>query len=997
MNDSVKEDGLIIARSDGGAGEIVTFGPFRLIPAERLLMKGDKSVNVGGRAFDLLFTLVRNAGRVMSKRDLINRVWPDVIVEETNLRVLMASLRKTIGDGVGEARYITNVPGRGYCFVAPVQRLSASQDHAFSKSVTGAKLPARPHTIGREKHVATLTSLLGSHRFVSIVGPGGMGKTTVALAISHAIAEDFDGAICFVDLGALTDPTLVVATVASAIGCLVQPRDPISGLVAFLADRRFCLVLDNCEHVIEVVAELTAQMFDRAPLVHLLVTSREALRVAGEHVYLLQPLDGPSDNANLSAAEVLASPAAQLFMHRAAAGGHSPELTDIDAPIVADICRRLDGIALAIEIAAGRVGTFGIGGMAALLDTPVKFRWQGQRNAIPRHKTLQAMLDWSYDLLSEHEQKFLRNLSVFAGVFTFEAARLVAEEIGDQTMDASDAIASLVDKSLISISVNDGSTYYRLLDTTRDYVRSKLLDRGEDSAAARRHALYYTNCLAGMGTDRLTNLYVRRESSVSLCVGNVRAALAWSFSARGDPCIGIELAAHAVPLFLRISLLEECQYWCMRGLAVLRDGYGGILQELPLQKALAISSMFTRGNTPEVRAAIERGLEIAQIHGDTEYQLHFLSGLNLFLTRRGDFASALVTAERSAVVAAGIGSAGAVPAEWMLGATHHMVGNQVLAQRHCESGFELAEIPNSEHINFFGYDHRVRARVAHARTLWLRGFPDQAVNTARQAIDEGALSDHPVTLCISLLYATYVFFWCGDFRDAEELLERALAHTLKHSLPAYHAVGSAMKGELMVISGAWVEGVEVLRTAVAALLADDHHVVAAATSRALAEGLAHCGNSEEAAGVIAKAVAQAERFGGTFELPDLLRAQGQILLAAPRPDIELAEALLIRSLDLARKQFAPAWELRSSIALARLWVERGRAHEARDILSSIYQRFTEGFGTLDLRVARQLLNDLGEFPQNALEVRQPTVENAQTSRRKLPPIRRITTKTQSKL
>src|ERR1700748_454428 len=198
MNDSVKEDGLIIARSDGGTGEIVTFGPFRLIPAERLLMKGDKSVNVGGRAFDLLCTLVRNAGRVMSKRDLINRVWPDVIVEETNLRVLMARLRKTIGDGVGEARYITNVPGRGYCFVAPVQRLSASQDHAFSKSVTGAKLPARPHTIGREKHVATLTSLLGSHRFVSIVGPGGMGKTTVALAISHAIAEDFDGAICFV-------------------------------------------------------------------------------------------------------------------------------------------------------------------------------------------------------------------------------------------------------------------------------------------------------------------------------------------------------------------------------------------------------------------------------------------------------------------------------------------------------------------------------------------------------------------------------------------------------------------------------------------------------------------------------------------------------------------------------------------------------------------------------------------------------------------------------
>ena len=245
-----------------------------------------------------------------------------------------------------------------------------------------------------------------------------------------------------------------------------------------------------------------------------------------------------------------------------------------------------------------------------------------------------------------------------------------------------------------------------------------------------------------------------------------------------------------------------------------------------------------------------------------------------------------------------------------------------------------------------------------ARTLWLRGFPEQAVKTARQAIDEGAMSDHPVTLCISLLYATYVFFWCGDFRAAEHLLERALAHTLKHSLPAYHAVGFAMKGELMVMSGAWAEGVELLRSAVPALLTDDHHVVATATSRALAEGLARCGQSNEAQVVIAKAVSRTEQQGGTFELPDLLRAQGEILLAAPRSDVVLAEALLVRSMDLAREQFALSWELRSSIALGRLWVAQGRTHRAREILADIYRRFTEGFETSDLRVARDLLDDL---------------------------------------
>ena len=954
MNGYQDEVALITGNAQG-TGNAALFGPFRLSLTERSLYRGDAPVAVGGRAFDILSMLVERAGDVVSKQDILKSAWPDVIVEDTALRVQIAQLRKVIGDGREGARYIASISGRGYCFVAPVRRSKTFQDghppSSIGTSSAPAKLPSRrPYMVGRDEVVTALVSLLELHRFVSVVGPGGIGKTTVALAAAHAIAEEFEGAVVFVDLGALTDPSLVVSTIASELGCVIQASDPASALIAFLEDKRLCLVLDSCEHVIDAVAIIAARLFDAAPLVSLLTTTREALRVVGENVYPLQPLELPPLGTNSSAEQVLVSPAVQLFMHRAAANGYGLELTDADAPILAEICHKLDGIALAIEIAASRMHAHGLRGIANLLACRSSLLWQGQRNASPRHQTLHSMLDWSYNLLSRVEQQTLCNLAVFVGWFTLEGARMVAEEDGE-TLLTLQAIASLVDKSLISTQIADETTYYRLLDTTRAYVLAKR-DGGANDPAKRRHATHYRDYLAQLKADRDT------ESGISLYIGNVHAALEWSFSICGDAGIGVELAACAAPLFLRISLLGECQRWCERGLAALTDSYVGSPHEVALLKSLAISSMFTRGNTPEVRSAIERGLEVAQILEDVEYQLHFLSGLNLFLTRRGDFVGALRVAERNAIVAAQSGPAAVVRAEWMQGATQHMLGNQLAAKHHCELGFKFAATTDRANVNFFGYDHHVRARVALARNQWLRGLPDQAVKTAYQAIDEGARCHHPATLCISLLYATYVFFWCGDFEGAKQLLERALALTQRHSLPAYHAVGYAMKGELLVLSGAHVEGLELLQTAVPALLADDHHVVAAAALRAQAEGLAHCGRPREGRAIIERAVARAEQLGGTFDLPDLMRAHGHILLAPSDSDTISAEKLLVRSMDLARKQAALGWELRSATALARLWAEHGCARRAGKMLTGIYRQFTEGFETLDLAAARQTLRDL---------------------------------------
>src|ERR1700730_14341750 len=342
---------------DSEPKDVLSFGPFSLFVAERLLKKGDEPMPLGGRALDILIALTEQAGEVVSHKKLISSVWPDVTVEEANLRFQIAALRKALGDG----RYISNIAGRGYCFVVPVTRSSARQTVPVTGITTTErvqKLPPRlARMVGRDDTVRALTQQLQEWRFVSIVGPGGVGKTTVAISVAHTLSDGFHDAVFFIDLAALTDPELVPTAVASALGFMVQTQDPVIGLLTFIGDRKILLVLDNCDHVIGVAAALAERVVSEAPQAHVLATSREALRVEGEHVYLLYSLDCPPEDAGLTATEALQYPAAQLFMERAAASGYGAELSDIDAPIVARSCRRLDGIALAIELAVSRGGS----------------------------------------------------------------------------------------------------------------------------------------------------------------------------------------------------------------------------------------------------------------------------------------------------------------------------------------------------------------------------------------------------------------------------------------------------------------------------------------------------------------------------------------------------------------------------------------------------------------------------------------------------------------
>ena len=356
------------------------------------------------------------------------------------------------------------------------------------------------------------------------------------------------------------------------LGFDIRSDDPVPGLVGALRDRRLLLVLDNCEHVIEAAATLAAAILTGAADVHILATSREPLRVEGEHVQRLPPLSNDAPSGQLGADEALAFPAVELFVERTAERLSEFEFTDEDAPVVAEICRNLDGIPLAIELAAARVGTFGVQGLAARLDDRFQFLTGGRRSGPPRHRTLRATLDWSYEVLSETERVMLRRLGIFMGGFTLEAACVVATDPSLLKGDVIDAVAELVEKSLAVVETTETEPRLRLLETTRAYALERLAESGEREAVARRHAEYYRDLFERAESEVGARPWDEWLGEYACEIDNLRAALDWAFSPGGDALTGIALTIDAFRLLLRKSLPEEVRTRARQALGALGTG-----------------------------------------------------------------------------------------------------------------------------------------------------------------------------------------------------------------------------------------------------------------------------------------------------------------------------------------------------------------------------------------------------------------------------------------
>jgi predicted ATPase/DNA-binding winged helix-turn-helix (wHTH) protein len=944
----------------------IEFGRFSVLLHRRELLAEGQALDLGGRAFDVLMVLIEASGAVVSKDALMNRVWPGRIVEENSLQAQISVLRRAFA---ADRDLIRTIAGRGYQFTGEIRMVSASPDPPLA-ATTGVPMAAstrRPtnlpervsELIGRDVELDEILELTASHRLVTLTGAGGIGKTRLSFEAARHLRPRFADGVWAVELAPLSDPELVPVAVATALGLeLASGTASPQSVANALRSQQLMLVLDNCEHVVDAAARMAAALLRANPAARVIATSREPLRAEGERVYPVPPLAVPTEGRP-DGEDPLRYGAVRLFAERArAAAPHFSSDVRV-AAAVAGICRRLDGIPLAIELAAARAAALGIEGVAARLDNRFRLLMGGHRTAMPRHQTLRATLDWSYELLAEPERIVLRHLAIFAGGFTLQAASAVAA--GDEITgrDVVDCVADLVTKSLVTADVGDATVRYRLLETTRAYAIEKLIQAGEFDAAARRHAERYRDLFESGEAEAETRPTDEWLAEYGPGIDNVRAALDWAFSPGGDSSIGVALTAASVPLWLRLSLMEECRGRVERALASVDPGSSqGQHQKMQLYAALGASLMYTKGPVPETGAAWTYALELAESLGDASFQLTALWGLSFYRALRSEHRSELALVQRFCTLAATrMDPEDTHVGDRMMGAALHYLGDQVNARRHIER-----VLPALDRIRLYRFqlNQASAARCILAHALWLQGFPEQAVRISQVSVDGARGSDHALSLCNALTQAACpIALFVGDLAAAERWVAMLIEHSEQHALAVWQILGRCLKGVLLIRRGEGAAGLPLLQAALEELRRTGYVLRYTGFLAALAEGLGGAGQVAQGLIAVGDALARSERNDARWNMAELLRVKGELVLLESAPNAAAAaEDHFRQALGWARRQGALSWELRCATSLARLRRDQARNDQACELLASVYDRFTEGFATADLRAAKALLVDL---------------------------------------
>jgi predicted ATPase/DNA-binding winged helix-turn-helix (wHTH) protein len=891
---------------------------------------------------DILLCLLERQGDVVSSNELLASVWRGLNVEQTALRAQISVLRKALAGADPGDRYVSNVAGRGYCFVAPVLRKTDSTSTAPRDS---EQRPAPPPTlrrmVGRDTVLDDLEGTIATERFVTLVGPGGIGKTTVALALAERVSPAFDGDVVFVDLGVQKGDHSVAGAVATALRLNRLEGDPVADIILQLRSRRPLLILDSCEHVIAGAAALAEAICQSAPQCYVVATSREPLNALGERVHRLGALETPPLSETLSFEEVCGYPAAQLFIDRLSATGAKIENRPADALLVADICRKLDGIPLAIELAAGRVASFGLATTYALLDSRLRLSWPGRRTALPRHVTLSATLDWSYDLLSPEEAKLLRALSVFAGSFPLDAAMAVADD--SLRADTPEALAGLIAKSLASADRGRTPVQYRLLDTTRDYARLKLEAAGELPVAAARHAGWTLGDLRKQEAQREAPPTPEWLDYVGNRIQDAQSALDWSLSEMGDPSVTVPLMLASVPIWEALNRFEEIR---RRSEAALRVVEPDSRDEMLLNIELAAQSYETNVRGGEIAAS--RALELATAFDDLHCQVRARLWLwNAYIGIRPNLATAQEHAGlfRELAELRG-GPSEQMLAECMVGVSELVAGDLAVAHASNDRAQALSRspAPDPDYVVPLLYNTRVSL-------LWLEGMPDTATALAQVNLDRAQATGLSGVRAPVLADACGgVAMYVGDLTAADRYADmlddcvadgawyayRTWAQVLRATIAAQR--GDAGPGRLFVTRG---------------LPLESGHPRFAGVLTELALRLGAVGAEDVARALADRLLQRIEGTGERYIWSEVQRVRGELSREAAE-----AEALFEAALAVAQQQGARAWALRAATSLARR-----RRSAAEEVLAPLLASFTEGRATQDHIEASAVLSEYGLSPQ----------------------------------
>lgn len=909
-------------------GQIIRFGPFELRPERGQLLHGDVRVRLGARALAILTLLAQRAGNVVSVQEITDRVWPNIFVQENNLRVHITALRRALRKDTGRAIEIINVPGRGYRLNADVRIEAAGEeavDTPLSPGIRPLPLPLPINNlIGRDACVAEVVESLSRHRLVTIIGAGGIGKTSVALAALARLRDHT--AVCFVDLTNCTSLAHVVSATAAALQSpMGRDTMPIE-LVERLRAVELVLLIDNCEHLIDTAARVAEAVLQACPRVTLLATSREPLRVPGEMQVHLQPLPVPA--ATDTTKTIASNPSVALFAERAAAAAGGFRLADVQAQQVAAICRSLDGLPLALELAAAALPMVGLEGLSHGLAGRMSLLAFGRRT-LGRHETLDAMLDWSFELLTPEERRVFACLSLFRSAFDLPAAVSVAAAGAPEEPGATRTILKLAVKSLLVIEQAPHAIAYRMLETTKAYARRKLDASGQAGSAARRHAEWVASLLNRAQADWLEMERATWWERYGKGIDDVRAALDWCLGEAGDKPLGIRLTLASAPLWLGMSQFAEYCRWLEQAIATLGLlGLRDSADEITLQIGLCSLAFNADGPGRGFERTATRVLRIARKIGDP---LARASALWMLAGQRGimgQHPAALALARQMLM------PQGADADPELLNFARRVIAIMTFRVGKIGEAVDISTdlIARGSGRTAYGavlrYDHSTILHGNHSVMLAVKGRLEEAHATILNAVEVARRLRNPSSLCYLLSNAACpVALWLGDealARRFAELLGRTAEDnrfTYMSELAAWFASIADLPGRTPPVGGQRPP------------FPHDKDVFITCSA-------AHCD---------AEATARAESRPVHWATAEILRADGEARLRTG--DRQGARRRFERALAIAEEQGAGLWGLRAANSLASL-IPPG---EAAGILQTALSGITGDDRFPDVRRARALL------------------------------------------